>query len=185
MCEAGGAGDRPNVCTRWTHVPIGVTSPTAATQGWNPASGPANLRGMGRRIVGVIAGLATAASVMMAVGAVSAWIYPLPPGLDPKDPDILRAHIATLPAGAFLIVLLAAVLASLAGGAVATAITRGAEIRPAVVVGLVLTVGGAFNLASIPHPTWFALVSMVTYLPCACLGGFFFLRGPGDGRSHP
>lgn len=125
---------------------------------------------MGRRIAAVVAGLAGAVVLIMAVQAVGTWLYPPPPGADLTDPDALAALVAEMPLGALLMVEASYAAGSLGGGAVARLAAPGQTTRAAVVVGGLLTLAGFANLAAIPHPLWFAVLSTVTYVPCAVLG---------------
>ena len=59
---------------------------------------------------------------------------------------------------------------SLTGGAVARLVSADWAAVLAVVVGGLLTLFGFANLAAIPHPLWFGVLSTVTYVPCALLG---------------
>ena len=125
---------------------------------------------MGRRIGAVVAGLFGSVGLIMVVQAVGTWLYPPPPGTDFTDPDAIAALMAQMPLGALLMVELSYVMGSLTGGAIARLVTSDRATVQAVVVGGLLTVAGFANLAAIPHPLWFAVLSTVTYLPCAMLG---------------
>jgi hypothetical protein len=43
-------------------------------------------------------------------------------------------------------------------------------------VGALLTLAGFANLAAIPHPLWFGVLSTLTYVPCAVLGAAAAVR---------
>ena len=124
---------------------------------------------MGRRIGAVVAGLLGSVVVIMAVQAVGTWLYP-PPGTDFNDPDAVAALMAQIPLGALLMVELSYIAGSLGGGAIARLVTPEGATRRAIVVGGLLTLAGFANLAAIPHPLWFGVLSTVTYVPCALLG---------------
>ena len=125
---------------------------------------------MGRRIGAAVAGLFGGVVLIMAVQAVGTWLYPPPPGTDFTDPDAIAALMAQMPLGALLMVELSYVAGSLTGGAIARLVTSDRATVQAVVVGGLLTLAGFANLAAIPHPLWFAVLSTVTYVPCALLG---------------
>lgn len=124
---------------------------------------------MARKIIGVIAGLAVGVIVIYAVETLGHQLYPMPPGVDMENPEAMGAWIETLPAGAFAIILGAFIGGGFAGGAVATLIARDRPV-PALIVGGLLTVAGIANVAMIPHPLWFTIVSVLVYLPAAWLG---------------
>ena len=138
---------------------------------------------MFRRIAAVVAGLPGSVALIMAVQALGVRLYPPPPGTDFTDPAELAALTAQMPLGALLMVELSYAAGSLAGGAlvglVAPARTRG----PLLVVGGLLTLAGFANLAALPHPLWFAVLSTLTYVPCVFLGAAAVARrraGRGD-----
>ncbi len=125
---------------------------------------------MGRRIGAVAAGLFGSVVLIAAVQAVGTWLYPPPAGTDFTDPEAVSALMAQLPLGALLMVELSYAAGAAAGGAVVRLVTPDRATLLAVVVGGLLTVAGFANLAAIPHPFWFGVLSTVTYVPCAVLG---------------
>lgn len=125
---------------------------------------------MGRRIGAVVAGLFGSVVLIMAVQAVGTWLYPPPPDTDFTDPEALAALMAQMPLGALLMVELSYVAGSLGGGVIVRLVSADRAAVQAVVVGGLLTLAGFANLAAIPHPLWFAVLSTVTYVPCAMLG---------------
>lgn len=125
---------------------------------------------MGRRIGAVVAGLLGSVVVIMAVQAVGTWLYPPPPGTDFTDPEAVAALMAQIPLGALLMVEFSYIAGSLGGGAIARLVTPEGATRRALVVGGLLTLAGFANLAAIPHPLWFGVLSTLTYVPCALLG---------------
>ena len=125
---------------------------------------------MGRRIGAVVAGLFGSVVLIMAVQAVGTWLYPPPPGTDFTDPEAVAALMAQIPLGALLMVELSYVVGSLGGGVIARLVSADRAAVQALVVGGLLTLAGFANLAAIPHPLWFAVLSTATYVPCALLG---------------
>jgi hypothetical protein len=125
---------------------------------------------MGKKILAALLGTAAATAVIFAIESLSHRLYPPPAGLNVREPAALKAFIATLPIGAFLMVLLAYALGSLVGGMVATLIAGRGTSRPALFVGGLLMLFGVMDLVVIPHPLWFVIVSLLIYVPCAWLG---------------
>jgi hypothetical protein len=116
---------------------------------------------MGRSLLGVLAGAVVAVVVIMVIEGIGMWLYPLPAGVDPTDPAALAAAIPSLPLGAFLLVLAAWLLGAASGAAVALRVAKGAARWPGLAVGSLVLAGAAYNLATIPHPTWFVGVAVV------------------------
>ena len=125
---------------------------------------------MGRRILAVLLGLAAASVLFTAFEHVSSLIHPPPPGMDFNDPVALKAYIAGLPLRAFLMVLAGHILGSFAGGVVATRVAPTAGARPALIAGGLLTLGGVINLVMIPHPIWFSIADVPSFLVMSFLG---------------
>ena len=132
---------------------------------------------MGKRIVAVLLGIVAASVVIFALESVGHKVYAPPGGLDFKNPEAVRAFIASMPRGAFALVLLGYALGSLVGGVTATLISGRTSSRAAIAVGAVLTILGLINLVSVPHPMWFAVTSLLLYIPCAWLGSRILLSG--------
>lgn len=78
----------------------------------------------------------------MAVVSLNLAFFPMPTGVDPNDPEALAAHVATLPAVAFLLPFLAHFSQVLVGGIAASKI---GQTSPRILVGIVgaLTVLGS------------------------------------------
>jgi hypothetical protein len=127
--------------------------------------------GIGRSILGVVAGAVVAFIGVMVIEAVGMKVYPPPPGLDPNNPESIRAMMKDIPAGALGFVLAGWVVGTLAGAAVAARIATRSPMVPAMIVGVLLLAAGVANLVMIPHPLWFTVASVVAILPAAYAGG--------------
>jgi len=123
-----------------------------------------------RSVLGVVLGLFAAGLVIMTVQGIGHQAFPLPEGIDPKDPESLKAGMDRIPLGAMLFVLLAYLVGTIAGAWLAARIAGRAAILHGLIVGLFLLAGSIANLMKIPHPVWFALVNLLIYLPAAWLG---------------
>lgn len=95
-------------------------------------------------------------------------LYPMP-GVDLYDADSLAKGMKTMPANAFALMLVNYALCSFFAGLIATLVGRRTEARPAIIVGIVLTLAGIYNAINLPHPAWFYTCVLV-YLPSAYLG---------------
>lgn len=117
----------------------------------------------------VIAGAAAAIAIISGVQALSASLYPPPVGLDYNDAEAMRAWVASLPAGALLLVLASYLVGALAGGFVAARLAPAWPTRHAAVIAGLLTVASLMNLSALPHPAWFwvANLAIVAAVPMA------------------
>jgi uncharacterized membrane protein YeaQ/YmgE (transglycosylase-associated protein family) len=128
------------------------------------------LRSLGSVVVAFIA----ASVVMMIVETINGRLFH--PGLAKaaeglKDPQALKALLATAPASAFLVVLFGWLLGAFVGGWLATRLSGGTSRRPALILGLLLTLAGIANHLMIPPPPWFWIVSLPGMIPAALFGG--------------
>lgn len=125
---------------------------------------------MGRTILAVILGVI---AMSICVGAVE-WIghqrYPLPAGIDFKDPETLKGFIAQRPVAALLFVLAGWTLGSLVGGYIAARISRLHKRGAALSIGIVMVLLVIMNMLMIPHPLWMSVLGVTLPVPFALLG---------------
>lgn len=128
---------------------------------------------MMRSVLAVLAGLAVMVVMVALVEVIghAVFPFPLPEGLDPKDPATIAAVLPNMPTGALLFPLLAYAAGSFLGAGTATAISRGHKRGAAIVVGSAMLVLVAANFAMLPvHPTWMVITGVLVPLPFALLG---------------
>jgi hypothetical protein len=126
---------------------------------------------MVRSFLAVVLGLVVALVVLTAAEWVGHFIYPLPEGIKVGDGEAMKQVIATMPTGAFLLLLAEYAVSSLAGGFFAAWIARRRPALHALTVGGVFTALGFANLLMLPgHPAWFWAANVVVYLGPAYLG---------------
>ena len=135
-----------------------------------------------RSAVAVLLGLLAAMFFIIGVEGVCSILYPFPPGVDPSDLEACRAHVATLPASAFLIAVAGWALATFAGSWVATRL--GAARHPAhgIVLGAVLLAAAVVNMLMLPYPIWFWILNLVVFPTCFCAGARLGRGRPSAGR---
>ena len=125
---------------------------------------------MVKNILSILTGLVVAFAVIYAMELAGHRIYPVPEHIDYKNKEAITAIARSLPIGAFMLVLLAHALGSLAGGFCATAISRKNGFRSVIVISILLTAAGIGNLIMILHPLWFMIVDVLLYFPFLYLG---------------
>ena len=97
------------------------------------------------------------------------FFYPLPPGLDLRNPDAIAAYVVTMPWQALAVVVLGWLLGAYAGASVAARIAKNHRMACALAIGIVDAVLVAINAVSIPHATWAITMGVLLPVPLAWL----------------
>lgn len=139
----------------------------------------AGIKAVGRSVLTVLTGAVVAGVLIAAVEAVSSAVFPLPPGIDLHDHEVLRQHIDSLPVGAFLFVLAAWAIGAFAGSWVAARIAARARLAHGLAVGALFLLAGVLTMLSIPHPWWMWVGGIVTLGGCSYLGARLAIRAIG------
>jgi hypothetical protein len=122
-----------------------------------------------RDILAGIVGVVIAGSIVFLADELSHMVYPMPANLDPSDTGDVRDYIATMPLGAFFMVMGGWVVATFVGSVIADRIgTAKTWIYPTLVGGFMFAATTA-TLILIPHPHWFTAVSLTAILVSAWL----------------
>jgi len=117
-------------------------------------------------VVGAMSGM-----ILITIGEMGIHhLYPLPPGTDSYDVDSLAKGLKDMPKNFFHLLLLNYIACSFLAGLIATLVAKRNTARPAIVVGIVLTLAGLYNVIYLPHPLWFSIVNLLVYLPFAYFG---------------
>lgn len=124
-----------------------------------------------------VGALFSAVLVIALVQMVSGLIYPPPVGLDFNDKVEVARWAHAMPIGAYLMVMLAYVLGSFTGGWVVGRFVSSSQLIRAGVIGTLLMLAGFMNLAAIPHPLWFSVISTILFIPMALAGAKLGLGG--------
>lgn len=122
------------------------------------------------RTLSVILSVIAGGIVIALVELVSVNIYPLPEGVDLKDPKQVDAVMHLVPTGALLITLLAWALGSFSAGALARSLAK--EVNPgnSLIAGGILMAMALLQLFEFYHPVWFWVAGLAVYMPAAFLG---------------
>ncbi len=134
-----------------------------------------------RSVLVVFAGLIVGMLMVTAIESMIPLVFALPP-LDVADPAAVKAAMASLPAGVFVMLMFGWAFGALTGGLVsarlATHTSGRGPLGHALAVGLVQTAGAIANFSMLPHPTWVIAAGLVLFVPMALLGGHLGRR-PG------
>jgi hypothetical protein len=128
---------------------------------------------MGRNIVAGLAGVLVAVGLVWITEMIGHSVYPPPPDIDFTDTEVVRRYISGLPFGAFLFVGGAWFIGTLGGTVTGCCIGNAQPWVFAMLIGALMLVSTAFNLAIIPHPLWFSVSGIAGIVVAACLGWLF------------
>jgi uncharacterized membrane protein len=123
-----------------------------------------------RKLLILLAGIVVAVMVIMLTEQLSGRLYPMPAGMAVTDKQAMRSYVATLPLGAFLLVLLSYALGGLLGGWVMARLDRAAGRRNAIRLAAALVVASLMNLFALPHPAWFWVTNLALVVATPLLG---------------
>ena len=120
-----------------------------------------------RPFLGVTAGIVLALAVIRLVQGLGQRLVPPPAGLDPSDAAAFKAAVASVPAAVLVVVLVAYAVGTFAGAWLSARIAGGPFY--AFLVGGAMTLIGAKQVISTPHPVWFTVATILVFLPSAWL----------------
>lgn len=135
---------------------------------------------------GLLALLAGAGVAMVLIGGVeiaSAGLYPPPQDLDPGDQEQMAAFVASLPTGAFLMILAAWTAGAIGGGFTAARLASCCRPLHAGIIGLLLIAGALATMRQIPHPGWMWAAGPLVITAGTCLGSF--VAAWADAKARP
>lgn len=124
------------------------------------------LRNIGAVVLGLIVGMI----VNVVILQLNSALFPLPEGIDPTDYEALRTVMQSMPALAWVGVILAHLGQAFVGGWVAARIGVDRPVLLALIVGALSLAGGVANAVMLSTPAW-TWVEMPLYLVVAWLAG--------------
>jgi hypothetical protein len=136
---------------------------------------------MGRKVLGVFVGLVAGFFVIVLLQAAGQVVWPLPPGLDPRDRDAIIAALRAMPTEFLLWTAWSWLCGTLTGTYLSLRVARDSDaLWPALTVEAVLLAMGALNVAALSYPTWFWLVGLGAFP----LGAFAGMRWGRPSAPH-
>ena len=112
-----------------------------------------------RSVGAAIAGLIAATVFVVGVEYMSSILHPFPPGANPTDLAACRAHVARYPAEVLLLASMGWGLCALASSWLAVRIGPKRHAAHGIVVGLILLALAITNMAMLPYPAWFWILT--------------------------
>ncbi len=136
-----------------------------------------------RYVLPVVAGVMSGMILQVMGEKLIHMIYPTPAGLDLQNREAIAAYMSQVPPIEFVLLLLNYAICSFVAGAVATFVVGREQRLPAIIVGSLITLGEVMNVAMIPQPVWFSVLSLLSHLPLALLAFKVFGRQASVGRE--
>lgn len=124
---------------------------------------------MVRRILGVVAGIAVAFTLVAAAQWLIHYIAPPPPG-DWSDPEFRQRVVERASFAALLSVAIGHGLAAFVGGCLAAGIGRDGP-WPAWVVAALIGAAMIAGVVTVPHPIWFPILALLLIAGAGWLSG--------------
>ena len=124
-----------------------------------------------KNILAVVVGVFAGGFINMGLIMISGKIIPPPPGTDFTTEEGLKASMHLMEPKHFIIPFVAHALHAFIGSIVACKIAGSNMMRIAMIVGLIVFLGGAKMVYDLPSPMWFNVLDLgVAYFPMAYLG---------------
>ncbi|MGI8981814.1 MAG: hypothetical protein ACR2FY_21500 [Pirellulaceae bacterium] len=129
-----------------------------------------------RSIGAVITGLVVAFVLLAGIEVFSNVFHPFPPGVDPTDMEVCKAHVAQYPTSVLAVGATGWGLTVALSTALATRLGMGRHPAHGIVVGLLLYLAAIVNVLMLPYATWFEVFCFVV-LPLCIFAGVRLGRG--------
>ena len=117
-----------------------------------------------RKILAVGIALIVTSTVVGMMQQLGHYLYPLPEGLDPKNPEHLKKYQETAPLMAVFFVIISYAAGALAGGFVSTLIANDHKKIYAIIVGIFFLSTSIYMMTIIPSPIWFWVCGILVWL---------------------
>ena len=124
-----------------------------------------------KNILAVIAGFIVGSIANIALVMLGHLLIPPPEGMDPMDPESLKAFAHLFEARHFVGPFIAHAAGTFVGALVASKIAAGHHMKLALVIGIIFLLGGISMVMDLPSPMWFNILDLgFAYIPMAWLG---------------
>jgi MFS family permease len=126
---------------------------------------------MARSIFGLLTGLISSVLVIALVEMMSLAVYTPPAGYDPANPGTIMERPMEVTTGELLLVVIAFILGSIAGGLAIGVVGGKRERLFTMILGILLMVLGFFKLLFAPEsPVWFWILTLSVFIPFSLIG---------------
>jgi len=116
-----------------------------------------------RTFLATLIGIVIAMGIMMGLQMLGHTLFPVPIEINPNDTESIRINMDLIPTASLIMVIVAHSLGQLGGLLTAKLIDTSTKYPIYIIAGF-LMLGTVANLASIPHPVWFAIVDVLAMI---------------------
>lgn len=133
---------------------------------------------MKRNILSVVVGLITAIITFLVAENINAALHPVPTNLDFKNISAVKIFYENQPLSLWLLVLAGWTIGSFLCGFLIKWISKNEKKSLPLLAGGILTLSAIVNFFSLPHPTWFIVVSLFVFIPATLFGHSWYKLKP-------
>jgi len=126
-----------------------------------------------RSIIGIIGGLLIGVIVISVGQMINIAIHPVPPGMDPANPEDLKRVFSSLPVTAFIGLLLSYLFGVFFAAFAAAKIAGRSEVLHGFIISLFFAFAGILNFNAIPAPIWVVALAFVIFFAAGFMGSSF------------
>lgn len=123
-----------------------------------------------RNTISVILGLCIAIAVFLIAENINSHLFPLANNIDLQNVKAIEAFYQSQPITFWLIVWLGWMLGSFVCGLIIKLISKKNNKKLPMIAGIILTLSAIANFFAFPHPTWFVVIGLITFIPSTILG---------------
>lgn len=125
---------------------------------------------MKRNIISVVVGLFSAIIIFVIAETINSALHPVPQNLDYDDSIAVKTFYENQPLTLWLLVLVGWIIGSVLCGVLIKLISKNDNEKLPIIAGIILTLSAITNFFSLPHPTWFIIISLFAFLPFVLIG---------------
>ena len=125
---------------------------------------------MKRNIISVVVGLFSAIIIFVIAETINSALHPAPQTLDYNDSIAVTTLYHNQPLTLWLLVLVGWIIGSVLCGVLIKLISKNDNEKLPIIAGIILTLSAIANFFSLPHPTWFIIISLFAFLPFVLIG---------------
>ncbi len=116
-----------------------------------------------RKIAAVVVGILLTSLVVGLVQQLGHYLYPLPAGTDPNDPEAIKKYVENAPFLAVFFVIISYAAGAFTASFVATKIANDGKKIYALFIGVLFLLTSIYMMVTIPSPIWFWILGIAVW----------------------